>query len=528
MDVYFYYNTKRINSTALPPTFDTKLECVLKDACSLLNPVLILSLAAKPAWNYFKAENRYYWITDIISVKNNLWEIHGSVDALATFRGHILNTNAFVLYDSTANTELPDSRLAIQTTPTVQSNTGVMPWDFDDGDGNYFIAIEGDGDLVDQGMADSATGVYLTDLASIGKIGLDFDGTDVWNSLNTAMTQTFPANIKVVTTWGTIDSARDCFDAIQDSLNASDVAGVIGYALIAWCLVPWIFWTGLIGTIKGLITGADALKHVKSAYWLPFKVPGIGVQKNKLAIGSYIDQIGTSKLISDPIKDTYAAVTIPWQFTDWRNVQNTEIQIYIPLIGTINIPASAVRGQSVITIKCSLNLFSGAFSVRLDCGGVTLGTYGANVMMPILVGDSNPDVPSITNTIVAGAALAVGAATGTAALTAGAAAGAIQSGLQCIQPISTTVGGIGGGVGNSLGNEIICTTICHDTSQTPSALIGTIGTPTNQLKGLTTSLGYCQCLNAQVNVTNISGEPYITQTEINAINSALNSGVYLE
>ena len=527
MNVYFYNNTKRLKSTAAAPTYTAVYDCYFKNPTSLLKPVLTLSLSAKPDYNYFSIDNRYYWITDIVSLKDNLWQITGMIDALGTFRKHIQATVAFVLYDSTANNEIPDSRLGVKTTPTIQSNTGIMPWDFASGNGTYFVAIEGDGDLVDQNMADGATGVYITDMASIQKIGLDFDGTDVMDSLNTSMTQTFPANIKFITTWGTIDSARDIFDAIEDSINGNDVPGVIGYALLGWMLTPWIFWTGLIGTIKGLITGADALKHVKSAYWLPFEFPTVGIQKNKVAIGSFIDQIGTSKLISDPIKDTYAAVTIPWQYTDWRNVQNTEIQIYIPLIGVINIPASAVRGQSVITVKCSINLFSGHFSVRLECGGVDLGTFGANAMMPILVGDSNPDIPAITNTIVAGAALAAGAATGTAALTAGAAGSFIQSGLGSIQPISTTVGGIGGGCGNSLGNSIVCTTICHDTSQTPSDLIGTIGTPTNQLKTLSGS-GYCQTMNAQLNCASQTGEPDPTQTEIEMINTALNSGVYLE
>lgn len=498
MNVYFYNNTKRFNSTKAAPAYAVMYDCAFKNPTSLLNPTLILNIASRPDYNYFSFENRYYWITDIVSLKEDLWEISGRVDVLTTFRYHIKNTTAFVLYDSTANTEIPDARLGIYTTPTTQSNTGVMPWDFASGNGTYFVAIEGDGDLVDRNMADGATGVYITDMASIQKIGLDFDGTDVWDSFNTAMTTTFPANITLHTTWGTIDSASDIFSAIEDSLNNADVAGVIGYGLIGWMLLPWIFWTGIIGTIKGLITGADALKHVKSAYWLPFEFPTVGVQKNKIAIGSFIDQIGTSKLISDPIKDTVATVSIPWQYTDWRNVQNTEIQVYIPLIGVINIPASAVKGQTVITIKCSVNLFSGAFSVRLTCGNVDLGTYGANAMMPILIGDSNPDIPAITNTVVAGAALAAGAATGTAALTAGAAGAFVQSGLSSIQPISTTVGGIGGGSGNSLGSSIVCTTICHNTSQEPSALIGTIGTPTNVLKKLNGS-GYCQTMAAQLN-----------------------------
>jgi hypothetical protein len=148
-------------------------------------------------------------------------------------------------------------------------------------------------------------------------------------------------------------------------------------------------------------------------------------------------------------------------------------------------------------------------------------------MMPILVGDSNPDIPAITNTIVAGGALLAGAATGTAAITAGAAGAFMQSGLGAKNPVSTTVGGIGGGCGNSLGSGIVCATICHNTSQSPSALIGTIGTPTNQLKTLNGS-GYCQTMNAQLNVADQTGEPYPTQTEIQMVNKALNAGVYLE
>lgn len=520
MNVYFYNNTKRHNSTALPPAHSEVRDCKFKQPTSLLEPVLIVAFNTKPYYNYFSIDNRYYWITDITSLKEDLWQISGKVDVLATYRRHIQNTHAFVLYDSTSNSEIPDNRLGIKTTPTIQSNTGVMPWSFASGNGTYFVAIEGDGDLVDRGMADGATGIYITDMASIQKIGLDFDGTDVWESLNTAMTTPFPANIKLQTTWGNINSSKDVFDAIEDSLNGGDVAGVIGYGLIGWMLLPWTFWTGIIGTIKGLITGADALKHVKSAYWLPFEFTGTGIQKNKIAIGSYIDQIGTSKRISDPIKDTYAAVSIPWQYSDWRNVQNTEIQVYIPLIGVIKIPASAVRGQTVITIKCSINLFSGQFSVRLECGGVELGTFGANAMMPILIGDSNPDIPAITNTVVAGAALAAGAATGTAALTAGAAGAFIQSGLSSIEPLSTTVGGIGGGCGNSLGTSIECTTICHNTSQTPSSLLSVIGTPTNKLKQLNGS-GYCQTMNAQMN--NVLAGEMTPHTILNQVVATFNT-----
>ena len=143
MEVYLYYNTKRLNSTALPPTETDVLECYFKNDCSLLTPVLKISAAELPTINYFWLKGRYYWITDIISLADGLWEIHGQVDVLATYRGHIFNTSAFVLYDSTSNTQIPDNRLAVETDVNTNTATASMPWSFASGDGTYLIATTG-------------------------------------------------------------------------------------------------------------------------------------------------------------------------------------------------------------------------------------------------------------------------------------------------------------------------------------------------------------------------------------------------
>ena len=89
IDVYFYNITKRLNSTARPVETGTKYECLFKEDTSLLNPALKLRLSNKPDYNYFKIDDRYYWITDIISLNNNLWQITGQIDVLATYKGHI-------------------------------------------------------------------------------------------------------------------------------------------------------------------------------------------------------------------------------------------------------------------------------------------------------------------------------------------------------------------------------------------------------------------------------------------------------
>ena len=478
--------------------------------------------------NYLSAFGRYYWITGIKSLANELWEISCKIDPLGSYRGHIRNTNAYVLYDSTPNTEIPDSRLGVKTTPTLSQSTAEMPWGFASGTGTKFIALVGDGDLVTQHKAQSATGVYTVSDSDIQKIGMDFTIQDITDVLDNAWGNSFPAGMAWNTTYGVLNSINDIKTATQTAISSADIAGVIGMFIIMAIMFPLFgFLLPLIDVIRGLILDHDILKNIKSCYWLPFDCSDEGTSYSDIAVGSFVDNLPSAKLITSPYKTTIVNVGIPWQYSDWRNVQNTEIQVFIPLIGNVNVPASAVKGHSNISVRMNLNMYSGAFSVRLQCGDVTLGSYGANCQMPILIGDSNVNTPAITNTVVGVAGTVAGAMTGNMALTAGSVTGMIQSGLQCIQPISTSVGGIGGGAGNQLGIVIVCTTICHNTSDTPSDLLPIIGTPTNVLKQLNGS-GFCQCMQAHMSMTAVTGESYPTESEVQQVNSALNNGVFLE
>ena len=114
----FYNFSKRTNSTAVP-SGGTAVNVVLKDGCSLLDPVFLLELGDTPTWSYMQFEARYYKIMDIVSVKQNLWQISASVDVLATWKPNILAASAFVAYDTTANTEITDRRLSIKTSDVV-------------------------------------------------------------------------------------------------------------------------------------------------------------------------------------------------------------------------------------------------------------------------------------------------------------------------------------------------------------------------------------------------------------------------
>ena len=527
MQITMWRTTKRDNSTATPPTqpawFTNSVtkDVALKQPTDVLNPVFILKMGGHDGQNYLSAFGRYYWITGIKFLANELCEISCKIDPLGSYRGHIRNTRAYVLYDSTPNTEIPDTRLGVRSTPTTAQSTTEMPWSFSSGTGTKFIALEGDGELVDEGKADSATGVYSVHDADITDIGNGIDWNDFTSNIQAAYSTT-----PLIWQYQNNSTWNDLITYL-DGLSPTDFShGIVG-GVCAFINMIYLSWIALIQTIKGLITGGDALKHVKSAYWLPFDCYDEGTSKSRIAIGSFINTMPSAKLISSPFKTTVVNVGIPWQYSDWRNVQNTEIQLFIPLIGNVNIPASAVKGHSNISVRMNLNMFSGAFSVRLQCGDVTLGSYGSNCQMPILIGDSNVNAPAITNTVVGVAGTVAGVATGNMALTAGSVTGMIQSGLQCIQPISTAVGGIGGGAGNQLGIVIVCTTICHNTSDAPSDLLPIIGTPTNVLKQLNGS-GFCQCMQAHMSMTSVTGESYPTESEVQEVNSALNNGVFLE
>lgn len=519
MNVTIYNNSKRLNSTRVAGSGIGSYDCVLKDACSLLQPSLRIKSSTKPDGNYIYFEGRYYWITDKVSVANDLWQITGKVDVLTTYRSHILNTTAFVLYDSTPNTQLPDNRLGIQTDAKTFTSTASMPWQFasDTNSGTYLIATTGDKDIFDldlsgyyQANQRNGTGVYAIPYTSIENLGFDL----------------YDFLVSVQTMWNDLvaDETR-----IGQSLNPArpgypqTIEGIVGLfmssAFETAVNITTEYPTRLaLLVLQNILGGGNALQNIKASYWLPFVVPdaalnGILHTSDKLALGTYTDTVPGLKRVSDPvITSINIPVSIPWQFHDWRDVTCSELMLYIPLIGCISIPTEVVKGQDELKLKFSLNLYSGDLACEVLCNGGQIGTYGASAAMNILIGDSNINMSSLGNTIVAAATKHYAAA----------AAGAMET----LSGMSTSVGGIGGGAGVGLTNEITCIIRTHETSQDPAVLRPIIGTPTRELKALSTALGYVQCLNAQVNLA--GGAPYPTQTEIEEINNFLNTGVYLE
>lgn len=95
---------KPINSTSQTFADSTSLSCRLKEPCSQQSPVFVVQgLSKTEFYNYAQFMGKYYWVDDIVYETNDIQEVHCHLDPLATYKGAIENSYAFVQYGSADN-----------------------------------------------------------------------------------------------------------------------------------------------------------------------------------------------------------------------------------------------------------------------------------------------------------------------------------------------------------------------------------------------------------------------------------------
>lgn len=122
MQVDFYNFSKKSNSTKRPtsPALAT-FDCILKDSCSVIDPVVMLEagLLNRPAFNYAYIPDfqRYYFITDWV-FNRRLWVASLSCDVLATYKPTIGAMNLYILRSSArSNGRVTDNKYPIIAKP---------------------------------------------------------------------------------------------------------------------------------------------------------------------------------------------------------------------------------------------------------------------------------------------------------------------------------------------------------------------------------------------------------------------------
>lgn len=489
----FFNFSKRKNSLKVPvDNTGTTFNVNLKQPCSYQEPVLTLSNSGF-SYNYAKFEGNYYFVSDIVSLRADLWEVHLTKDVLASYRSEILAQSAYVLYDTVGNADIVDTRLAVSTVPSVDSSAVAFPG-VDPTIGRYILAVVGQNSCAAWAIP------YRMNPAAV------VNAVFVQNTLNVI---DVPANA-----WSDNNPA-DFKDALREQSDLLD-------KIYSW----FVAYDKKKAT--QILSSGDALSAIRGCIWIPFDFSTDATDAGSIYLGNYDTgytaiKLGTS---ANPMVKTLTTVTvnIPWQHSDFRrNSPYTKVYLYIPFIGVVELSASSLIGAASLSVTAALNVVSGDLSVRVSCGSQTIGTYGANVAVPVQLGSSQATPKQMYASLISGAVGTVaGLATGNV-LAAGAAAlaGVAGASVAGISGHPTSVGGLSSGAASGLLTNIVCFTVCHDTVVAPSSVASSIGRPSYAVKALSGLSGYCQTAEFSLNAA-AADEDRVK------VNNFMNSGVFIE
>ena len=126
MKVHFYSNfTKRPNSSKIPTGSAVEIELNLKEDTSIEKPSFVLSgqnfnynYAYVPIWN------RYYFVNNITSICDGLYQLDLTEDYLASWKSQIQATVAHIVYSTTGyDKDIIDPRISQYITKQWQANS---------------------------------------------------------------------------------------------------------------------------------------------------------------------------------------------------------------------------------------------------------------------------------------------------------------------------------------------------------------------------------------------------------------------
>lgn len=343
LSLTLYNFSKRSNSTALPAGAGSVVDVVLKRTTSLNAPVFLLQ-GELPSANYCAFNGAYYFIDDIVSVRDNLYEIRCTIDVLASLRSDILAASAFVEYASGGNNQIPDTRLAVEygVGGVEVASAAVFAGSLNLAAGSKYITVLGQTGTETYYIADANLRLLFASIANWSE-GV-IDRTSLETILDTGLRQLVGSG-----------SAADC---VRDAY-----------------LLP-------CGPVAETLAGAESI-------YLGMFNTGI--------TGNRISGSGDASKITN--------IAIPHHYADWRRQAPYEIcQLFLPLYGTINIPSDIAADSEALTVESRLNVRSGDFTYYISGSGRSGKeiTVGGNCASPLAVGASNINVGGAFGSIAAG------------------------------------------------------------------------------------------------------------------------------
>lgn len=467
-----YYTFSKRHKSTLQPTSGTDITVNLKDGVSLTNPVFLLSFSGVPTFNYVQFEGRYYFVTDIRQIRNDLWEVECEEDYLASWKTDIGSTPAMILYATGGSDNIIDSRIPVTNNVHIDRSAS---------------AIDG------ITITDGNQGTIVLSITGVGSFG---------NYVMQNSTQVY-------------DLARD-------------VDNFFSY-LIGAASDPYI------EVDKQRLLNGSCMDNLKGAIALPFISASMthGSLEN-LYLGTYPcvdsnDHNIKGYRVTDPLAKGSAVISIPWRNSGWlKNAPYSQLYLYLPLVGTIQLPTDELINESSIVAYYSINITSGdvAVEVLASSSQKIITTASSNCAMSTPYGSANISSGKVASAVATGiggiiATAAVGSTAGKiAALFGGLSASAGQM-LSAVQGETKGGGGLGGGASHGLTKLCVLSCVSKDLTDAITDLNPIMGKPVMAVANINTYSGFIQTDGAQV-----AGNMLDSEREM--INSLLDGGFYYE
>ena len=144
MNIMLYSNASEINAVDKKLTELTTLTGTLREQSSIIDPIITISdidnYIGQMNYAYIPQFNRYYFITNIESVRKNLWKVSFHVDVLYTYRESIRANSAIIeRNENEYDLKLNDGLFRTQQNPRIEQfpfPAGFNTW-------NFVIAVAG-------------------------------------------------------------------------------------------------------------------------------------------------------------------------------------------------------------------------------------------------------------------------------------------------------------------------------------------------------------------------------------------------
>lgn len=354
MKITVYNFSKRENSTKLPNVEGVEFDVLLKENTSKYTPSFKIYNQNMLNYNYVKWNELYYYVSDIISIGNNQWQIDCTIDVLASYRSNIASTKCFKTYSSVGyDTDIIDSRLSTVDQQTRKTSSATM----------YSKSIRYLLSYVTTEPTRGGSGIVCVDSGKAVQIANEISSTSLIDSLVQLQ-----------------KSLQSCYDSVISCIQLPfDVSSGV-----TWPIVLGDYNTGLTGGIPEIYKELSVNVNIPWQFndWrnsapytsLLIYLPGYGsieLNPDDFNGKSYINvTLGVSGLDGSGAYIVDGIVKVPVNFG-----------VYMPMNGVAYNPLGTLSGaMSAVGNLASANMFgaiSSAFNASLSINSRNTGNGGS-------------------------------------------------------------------------------------------------------------------------------------------------------